>query len=244
MRKLTCALALIASAIVVLPSEASVVPVESDFFTTAWAFGAPYVRDAGRDSIGVTSPNPFQFDTGPDNVWEETTYFTFDFNPAEYSTPVSSALLQVETVLRASGSYPTPTEAFSISAHRVLDDPTTIDPNLNSGPGSYVEFKNNKIGAVEDTVALNSEGVFSWDVTDLVNEWIANGDANFDYSIAMTGRVGNPADTDSTGAFHAFVNQEGGLGGVNAQIVIPEPATLASLALGALALLGRGRRTK
>ncbi len=138
-------------------------------------------------------------------------------------------------------TYPTAGQPFAISAHRVLSDPTTIDPSLSSGPGSYAEFKDTQIGAVEDTQSVTGPALVSWDVTDLVNEWIANGDGNFDYSIAMTGRVGNPVDTDEAGAFFGFVNTEGTLSGQPAQleITIPEPASALLLGLGAAALIRR-----
>jgi len=88
---------------------------------------------------------------------------------------------------------------------------------------------------------VNGPGVVSWDITALVNEWIANGDANFDYSVAMTGRVGNPADTADLGAFHAFVNREANPNGYYARISVPEPATMSVMAFGALVLLRRRR---
>lgn len=215
------------------------IPVELDFYTTPWLFGPPYVRDAGRDTLGVSSLDPYLFDGTSDAAWEETTYFTFDFQPGDFGGPVDSAVLRVETVVRGFSTYPNETEPFAISAHRVLDDPTTIDGSLSSGAGSFVEFKNTQIGGVEDTVSLTEPGIYDWDITDLVNEWIANGDANFDYSIAMTGRVGNPVDTEDIGAFHSFINSEGGLEGLAAQIIVPEPATAVLAAMGTFAFMRR-----
>lgn len=228
-----------------LASADTIVEVEHDFFTTAWAFGAPYVRDDGRPTLGVSTPDPFLNSNGgangPVGLWEETTYFTFDFDPGAFSGPVPSAVLQVETFLRPFGTIPSATDPFGISAHRVTGDPLSIDPSVSTGTDSFFEFKSTEIGAAEDTVFVTGEGIYEWDVTDLVNEWILNGDVNFDYSIAMTGRIGNLPDTASSGFFHAFANSGGGSGGLPAQLVIvPAPATLAMLATGSL--LARRRR--
>lgn len=222
------------------------VPVEEDFFTTAWAFGAPYVRDSGRGTIGVSTPDPFLTSgggtNGPVGFWEETTYFTFNFDPAAFSGSVPSAVLQVETFLRPFGTIPSDINPFAISAHRVTDDPTSIDPTVGTGPGSFFEFKSTEIGAAEDTVSITGEGIYEWDITGLVNEWIANGDTAFDYSIAMTGRIGNPADTAGNGFFHAFANSGEGSGGLAAQLVIvPSPSALAALSMGSLLALRRRR---
>ncbi|MEM9420060.1 MAG: hypothetical protein AAGA25_13555 [Planctomycetota bacterium] len=228
-----------------LASANIVVPVEEDFFTTAWAFGAPFVRDAGRPTIGVSTPDPFlQSGGGTVGTWEETTYFTFDFDPSQFTGPVSNAVLEVETATRAFGTVPSVTDPFAISAHRVTSDPTTIDPSLDSSssdPLSYVNFNSTEFGAVEDTVSITGTGIEQWDITDLVNEWIANGDVNFDYSIAMTGRVGNPADTDSSGFFHAFVNSGEGPGQSAQLIIVPSPSGAITLAV--IPLLGLRRRS-
>lgn len=224
-------------ALAAAPASAVVdIPVDLDFFASGWVFGAPWVRDAGRASLGVSTTDPFLQGFG-----EETTYFTFNFDPGAFSGPVDRAILEVETVIRAQGSYPNAAEPFAISAHRLTGDPTTIDPMLASGPGSYRDFLANHLGPVEDTVALTGAGIFQWDVTALVNEWIASGEANFEYAIAMTGRVGNPADTEDSGAFHAFVNKGVGTGLAAHIIVVPEPGTLLVLAAGAtLAMRRRG----
>lgn len=239
----TAALAALTLLCGALPASAdTIIPVEHDFFTTAWAFGAPFVRDAGRSTIGVSTPNPFLTGGGSENAFEETTYFTFDFDPNDFSGAVPSAILMVETFYRPFGTIPSETDPFAISAHRVLDDPTSIDPDLPSGPGSYLDFKNDMIAGAEDTIAITGEGIYEWDITALVNEWILNTDTNFDYSIAMTGRIGNPADTDSSGFFHAFANAGEGSGGLPAQIfIVPTPSAFALFACGSLVAMRRRR---
>ncbi|MEM6259723.1 MAG: PEP-CTERM sorting domain-containing protein [Planctomycetota bacterium] len=240
--KSLCVVVGTASALNAAPASAStVIPVESDFFTTAWSFGAPFVRDAGRTSIGVSTPAPFLTGGAPDFGFEETTYFTFNFNPGDFTGAVPSAVLEVGTVVRPFGTGPNVSSPFAISAHRVTGDPSGIDGALSSGAGSYIDFKTTEIGAVEDTVSVTGAGVVQWDITSLVNEWIANGDTNFDYSVAMTGRVGNPADTGSTGFFHAFVNSGEGTGTAARIIVVPEPASLGLIMIGGL-LVARRRR--
>ncbi|MEM6690117.1 MAG: PEP-CTERM sorting domain-containing protein [Planctomycetota bacterium] len=229
--------------------QTAVVPVEADFFSTAWAFGAPFLRDAGRTSLGVTTPDPFLQAAGsgsPLGTWEEVTYFTFDFQPGSFTSPIRTALLEVETLSRPFGSIPTPSNPFAVSAHRVTADPTAIDPALNAssaGP-SYLNFGASEIAGAEDTVSITDVGIYTWDVTELVEEWIANGDANFDFSLAMTGRIGNPADTASSGFFHAFANS-GANSGQAAQLLItsvPEPTSFASLCvLGGMTALRRRR---
>ena len=197
-----------------------------DFFTTAWAFGAPYVRDAGRSVIRSTTPDPFLNSgggsNGPVGFWEETTYFVFNgFDASNYPGPCNRAVLRVGTTFQSFGTTPSPSNPFFVSANAVTEDPELIDPTRASGPDSFFDFKESFIEPVEeDVVAITGDGVFEWDVTDLVNEWIANGDANFDYSLAMTGRSNlNPADTGGSGFFHGFFNSAEGPG-LKARILV------------------------
>lgn len=244
------ALASLAMAGSISSAQTVTVPVTDDFFTTTWSFGPPYVRgraDPTRSSIGVTTPNPFLQSTNGSNNWEETTYFVFsDFASYDLPSTVTSAVLRVRAVTRLGGQVPSAENPFAISAQRVLSDPTAIVGTAASGAGSFVEFKNTQLAGVEDTVSVGvaTPTSFEWDVTDLVNEWIANGEANFDHSIAMTGRFGNPADTASTGFFHAFDNSESAAAQLPARLVIavPEPAALGFLAVLSPMLVRRKRR--
>lgn len=248
---LASSLVLAASAIAVPSASAATELVTSnDFFSTAWSFTAPFVRGnyetPARASLGVSTANPFlQGGASANSAWEETTYFQFNVSSLGLTSPVEKAMLRASMVTRPFGNAVSTAAPFYISAHQVSADPlTSIDPALASGAGSYIDYKGTHIGTALDTVAVTGVGSFEWDVTDLVNEWIANGETNADYSIAMTGRVGNIADDANNGIFHAFVNLEANAAGAaRLLITVPEPVTGASvLSLGALCLTRQRRR--
>lgn len=228
-------------------TAATEVPVTDDFVTTNWSFGAPYVRgrvEPTRSSLGVSTPNPFTQDATGADAWEETTYFVFsNFASQGFTAPVQNATLRVRMVARPFGTLPSAATPFAVSAHGVTADPTLINPAAASGPGSFVEFKKNSIAGPLDTVSVQTSAaaLYNWDVTSLVNEWIASGDASLKYAIAMTGRVGNPADTVDTGFFHAFDNAESTAAqyGARLLVTVPEPATLSALAGGLLVIRRR-----
>ena len=216
----------------------AVVNPASDFFTTAWAFGAPYVHDEGRDHLGISGPNPYGMD--PAGSWAEVTYLTFD--PAFLTgifSPVESAILTFTTTTRTG----IPTALINISAHYLSADPvTSIDPSLGaSSPGSYFDFQNNHIGAVIDSVLVDSHGVYQLDLTGLVNEWLAAGDTNAAYGIALAGLVGNE---DTPDGWAAIVNS--GFEGAPFLTVttsVPEAGSSLLTVIGAGCLLtGRRRR--
>jgi hypothetical protein len=245
---ITAAVALTHGAINVA-SGATTFTTANDFFTTPWAFGAPYVRGINdtptRSSIGVSTPNPFLFGNATTSSAEETTYFQFAFDPGSITGPVTKAVLQANMVPRQNSEPAiSPTSPISISAHRVNADPMAlINPSLPSGDGSFVASKNDHVAAAEDTISVGGAGVFEWDVTSLVMDWITNGESNFDYTIAMTARVGNNADTEETGLFHAFVNKEfNAAQAATLVVMVPEPAASAAIA-GSLVLAAsrRGR---
>lgn len=206
----------------------------SDFFTTAWAFGAPYVHDTGRDHLGISAINPFEMGTD----WEETTYLTFDLSSIAASGPVTSAILTFTTVQRS--GIPVEDGGITVSAHHLLSDPSNIDPSLSGSsenPNNYVTFKDTQIGGVVSSVFINSFSTYTLDLTELVNEWLTNGDANYAYATALTGRVGNDENPD---AWVGIVN--GGYeGSPFLTITIPEVGSTLLGAMGSLLLLSRRR---
>ena len=102
------------------PSLKDTIRADVDFFTTAWAFGPPYVRDLGRPVIRSTTPDPFLNSgggtNGPVGFWEETTYFVFnDFDASRYPGPCRRAVLRVGTTFQTFGTLPSPSNPFYIS---------------------------------------------------------------------------------------------------------------------------------
>lgn len=229
-----------AALLVPLAAKATTITINpaSDFFTTKWASGAPYVHDTGRDHLGISGPNPYDMD--PAGSWAEVTYLTFD--PLSFSgitSPVTSAVLTFTTTARLGIA----TSLINVSAHYLSVDPTTsIDPMLpSSSPGSFFDFQNNHIGAIIDTVPVDSYDVYQLDLTVLVNEWISNGDSNVAYAIALAGLEGNDAYPEG---WAAIVNSGYEGAPVLTVTTVPEPGSSLLISLGAITLLARRRRLR
>jgi len=80
------------------------------------------------------------------------------------------------------------------------------------------------------TAALTEAGLFSIDVTDAVNAWIADGNTNHGFGLVV--ESGSPIELGAT---------EGGNGPVLSNTAVPEPGTFALLGLAGL-LVARRRR--
>ncbi|MEM1329135.1 MAG: hypothetical protein AAGG07_01100 [Planctomycetota bacterium] len=226
----------VAGTAIAQPSEilASQDYMSSGFFTSDFLRGEE--ANSGRASHRATSPTIF-------GVTGETAYFAFDFDPMAFAGPVSEAVFRVETVAPGFFAEPSPESPADISIHSLTADPlASVDQSLAGGAGSWLDFRDSQIttSSVVSTTSLDGLGVFDWDITSLVNEWIANGDSNFAYTIG----TGALLDEDG-GAAAAFVNSSYiGLTGdeVTARIVIiPAPGALALLGMGGVACVRRRR---
>lgn len=229
------------------------VTITDDFFTTAWAFGAPYVRDADRPQLGISSTNPYGMG---EYAWEEVTYFVFDMEGAGITGTVDSAILTVTTALRS--GVPIPEEGIIVTAHQLSANPLDIDPSLSSSsadPNSYYNFSTTQIGdAVASTLITAVDAQFTFDLTDIVNEWLANGDANYPYALAFTGRDPSNSqeswtsfvNTGYAGAPSFVVTTTDGDGGTivnpGANSAVPEPASATLLGTGLVILAMRRKR--
>lgn len=218
---------------------AAEVVVATDYMTSGFFVGPNFYRgnEAGsaRSTNRATSTSIF-------GVAGENAYFNFDFNPGDYSGPVGSAVFRVEVV--SSGFYgeDLTADAAEVSLHRLTADPlAAINPLFSSGPGSWLDFRNTQITAssIVSTSSVNGFGVFEWDVTALVNEWIANGSSNYAYAIGTSALLDPDADTAV-----AFINSSwtGLTDEVTARLVIvPAPGAAALLGFGGMVAFRRRR---
>ncbi|MEL6396452.1 MAG: PEP-CTERM sorting domain-containing protein [Planctomycetota bacterium] len=213
--------------------------VQQDYMSSGF-FQSDYLRGeesgSSRATNRATSTEVF-------GVTGETAYFGFGFDPLAFSGPVEQAVFRVENV--STGFFPDvdPTNPAEISLHSLTADPlTAVDQDLAAGAGSWLDFRDTQIttASILSTTTVDGFGVFEWDITDLVNEWIANGDTNFAYTLGTSALL----DPDG-GAAVAFVNSSfGGLTGeeITARIaIVPAPGTIALLGLTGL-VAGRRRR--
>ena len=213
----------------------AVLEVADDYMTSGF-FQSNYIRGdenpSNRAVNRATSETIF-------GVTGESTYFGFDFDPASFSGPVAQAVFQVEVVANGFFGDPSATNPAEISLHSLTADPlAAIDDNVQS---SFIDFRDAQLtnASVVSTTSVDGLGVFEWDVTALVNEWIANGDTNLAYTFGMSAVL----DADP-GTAIGFVNSSSSAltDELTGRIVfIPAPGTLA-LSMIAMPVVARRRR--
>ncbi len=134
------------------------------------------------------------------------------------------------------------TDPVQMSVQRVTEDIA----GMVDGRYTVAEFQDHDtgyIGETVSTVAVYEDGCYSWDITALVNDWIA-GVPN--YGLAITGRD----DLRNDGNQHPeFFSQDAAVAGLGLSPVIsnqpvPEPATICLLGAGTGCLLCRSRRKR
>jgi hypothetical protein len=113
---------------------------------------------------------------------------------------------------------------FTVSAHAVSADPlTSITDDTNpAGPIGWVSFFNNNILPADPAAltAIESFGPVTFDVTAVVNDWIAG--TNTVFALAMTGKN----DTSGNDFLHGFLNNSEAPGSTFLTVNVPEPAAL------------------
>jgi hypothetical protein len=219
------------------PMQAMTVLAPSeDIMTSPFFQGTDLVRGYSGDNRGtlrVSTDNPF----GVGNA--ETIYMSFGFDPANYTGPVARAVLSVTSVsggFNADASAATP---FLVSAHAVNADPfSSITDDTNAtGSIAWNAFLNNNILAAVDSTSIDDVGVFQFDVTPLINDWIAG--TNTQFSIALTGKN----DIGGNEFLHGFSNNTEVPGATFLTInPVPEPSTALLSILGIT--LGLGNRCR
>lgn len=215
-------------------AAASIVSPLEDVMTSAFFFppGTPDAVQgfAGDDRSAFRVSNDSAFGVGP-----ETIYVTFD--PADFagfSNPVR-ATLSVQSVSGGFGADANATNPFTVSAHGVTADPiaSITDDTNPGGPIDWFDFFNNNIQAVDPlaVTAVNGFGTFEFDVSAVVNDWIAG--ANTVFALALTGKN----DSSSGDFLHGFLNNTESPGATFLRVQqLPEPSSVLLVLCGGLAM--------
>lgn len=216
-------------------AEAAVITPAEDVMTSSFFTGGDFVRGYPADSratFRVSTTNPFG------TVGAETIYVKFNSSDfASYTTPVASAVLTVQSKSGGFGADASAGSPFTVSAHGVTADPIgSITDNTNpSGTINWLDFYNNNILPADPAAltAINGFGAFTFDVTSVINSWIAG--TNTVFSLALTGKN----DTSGGEFLHGFWPFNDAASPANAMFLtvtpVPEPT---ALVLGVLAMVG------
>lgn len=231
-----------ASAIAASAGAETTVLTDRDYMTSGFFSFDPLVRgdNDGRGVNRVSSNQPF-------GTFNENTYLEFnDYDWASFAGPVTSAVFRIGVVSGGFGADSSETSPFDISVHGLAQDPwTTIDHHATSGEGFYQNFVNDQIteSSVISTTSVAGAGVYEWDITDLVNEWIANGDASYAYTIALSGIMDASGGTFLQGLVNSSDPSLTGEETIGQIVVVPTPAG-ANLLLGVAGLAAARRRRR
>ncbi|MDA7643022.1 PEP-CTERM sorting domain-containing protein [Akkermansiaceae bacterium] len=224
----------LSSLVIVSVGEASIVISPKDSVMTSGFFqGVDQVRGYDGDSrliLRVSSPEPFGLGQ-PEGI-----YFDFiSFDPTSFRNPVSSAAFSVTSVSGGFNADADLENPFLVSAHGLSANPllAIADDTNPDGMMSAVEFESTHILNVVSSVSVDSFGLVTFDVTDLIDQ------KNSNYFIALTGRE----DGSGSDFLHGFSNNSEVPGATFLRVVqIPEPSALFLLTIGSLALLWHRRR--
>jgi len=196
---------------------------DRDYMTSGFFSMDPAVRgdNDGRAINRVSTIQPF-------GVFNENTYLEFnDHDWSSFAGPVESAIFRIEVVSGGFGADSSEVSPFDISVHSLAQDPwTTIDQSLFSGPDSYQDFASSHIttDSIVDITRVFGAGVYEWDITALVNDWIVNGDANFAQTIALSGILDTSGGTFLQGVVNSTNPGQTGAETIGQIVVVPTPA--------------------
>ncbi len=228
----------LSSLVVSLVGEASIVLAPKNSVMTSGFFqGVDQVRGYEGDSrpiLRASSPAPFGLEQ-PEGI-----YFDFtSFDPASFDNRTTSAILSVTSISGGFNADADPENPFLVSIHGVGENPllAIADDTNPGGIMSAIEFESTHIFNAVSSVSVNSLGLVTFDVTDLINDWIDGENSN--YFIALTGRN----DRSGSDFLHGFSNSSEVPAATFLTIAqIPEPSELILLTTGSLALLAHRSR--
>ena len=149
------------------------------------------------------------------------------FSWLTFETPdstVGSAYLNLQSIAQSGGMWVTPDSSpVTISVYAVTADVASITSSNVS------DFKDNHIGeAIASMTVRGGEMIYSWDITDLVNGWVAGNN----YGLVLS------VDSDGSTVYGKFagIGHSTGITPVitDTALAVPEPATMMLLGLGSL----------
>ncbi|MCK6407208.1 MAG: PEP-CTERM sorting domain-containing protein [Rhodocyclaceae bacterium] len=224
---------------------ADVIQVSEDVMTSPFftAYGGNntvrgYGVESGRPVLRVSN------DGTNGMTGAETIYLSFNYDFSAYTGPVT-ATLTMQSTAGGFGADASLANPFLVSAHGVDANPfTSIIDNTNTGGStSWLNFYSNNILAADAAArtTITGEGAVSFDVSAIVNSWIA-GSNSFQF-IALTGKN----DVSGNDFLHGFLNNNDGGTAMGYTFLtvaaVPEPETYAMLLAG-LGLMGSVARRR
>ena len=233
MNKFTNTIIALGATLISTSTFAAVINPTEDVMTSGFFQGANKVRGYTSDSRNVhrvSTPTPFSTPAA------ETVYIQFDQTDfTAYTSPVANAILTVQSANGGFNNDASAASPFTVSAHAVNADPIAdiTDDTNPAGTIAWSDFYANNIVAStqEAQTVVDSFGAIDFDITAIVNQWIAG--TNTNYYIALTGKD----NTSGNQFLHGFNNNTENPG--STYITIPEPTSLALLTLTSIALIKR-----
>lgn len=177
---------------------------------------------------------------GGSGSFEFISYMKFDLVDLP-TTPVAEAWFSLDKYCRAGFSCTDASNSMEVSVQRITADVESSNATtLNSSLAGEVA-----------RVSIGVDGVYSWNITSLLNDWITGTETN--YGFAITGRFDTLSDPDGDGTLNLyndyFVSSgpyadpaHSGFGPRITPSVVPVPAAMWLMASGLLGLVGVARR--
>ncbi|MCH1499279.1 MAG: PEP-CTERM sorting domain-containing protein [Akkermansiaceae bacterium] len=137
--------------------------------TSGFFQGVDQVRGYEGDTrpiLRASSPAPFGLEQ-PEGI-----YFDFtSFDPASFDNRTTSAILSVTSISGGFNADADPENPFLVSIHGVGENPllAIADDTNPDGIMSAIEFESTHIFNAVSSVSVNSLGLVTFDVTDLIN---------------------------------------------------------------------------
>lgn len=190
-----------------------------------------YVFMGGAMGIRTEKPyllpgNPFSapVHAGPQGLMQTWGFAFLKFDgDALPAAPVEKAYLKLDVIGVQDGQTWPVEGTTTLAAYQVTADVQTL-----TGPTAE-QFRDESIVGLTDApaaqVSISGPGFVWLNITDIVNGWIGSGD-NFGLVLA--------SKDDLIARLHSTASTDGA-----APVIVPEPATLAMLGLGAAGLLSR-----